>query len=192
MLEFIQLGLGGGGVFDSANFLDYIAGHMPVSTFEELSIPLSVVATDYWTGESVVFTEGDLFTAIKASMAVPVLFEAVQYGDMLLIDGGTSNPVPFDLLVGQVDIVVAIDVTGRREPVADEARPGVVDMLFKTKEIMQQSIIAAKLRTAEPDIYLQPQLEGVRLLHFNKVHEIMEQAAPTAEELRSQLLGAGW
>ena len=186
LTDLLQLGLGEGGLLDSSGFLRFLAGHTEARDFSELRIPLSVVATDYWSGETVVLEEGELFPALAASMAVPGLFKPSRRDSQLLIDGGTSNPLPFDLLQGRVDRVIAVDVTGRREPVAGEAT-GMTDLLFKTFEIMQQSIIRQMVQHRPPDLYLQPDVTGVRLLHFNRVQEVMAQAQPTADELREQL-----
>ncbi|MFY0989523.1 patatin-like phospholipase family protein [Halomonas sp. C05BenzN] len=186
LLDLVQIGLGDGGLFDSGGFLRFLAAHTEVRTFDELRIPLALVATDYWTGNSVVLDEGQVFPAIEASMAVPGLFPPVRRDGELLIDGGTSNPLPFDLLQGRVDLVIAVDVTGNREPVEGEAA-GLTDVLFKTFEIMQQSITRRMLLNEPPDIYLRPDVHGIRLLHFNRVHDILDQAGPTADELRERL-----
>ena len=155
-------------------------------TFEELSIPLEIVATDYWTGEPVVLSEGDLFMAIRASMAVPGLFSPVKHGEHLLVDGGMSNPLPYDLLTDRHDLVVAIDVSGTRVPDGGSER-GMTDLLFSTFEIMQQSIIAARMQSARPDIYLRPDTNDVRLLQFNRIETILEHAGPAAADLRRRL-----
>lgn len=189
LTDLIQLGLNEGGLFDSAGFLRFLAGHIEARRFDELEIPLTLVATDYWSGESVLLDSGELFPAIEASMAVPGLFKPVRRDDQLLIDGGTSNPLPFDLLQGRVDRVIAVDVSGNRAPVEGE-EIGLTDLLFKTFEIMQGSITRQMLAHQAPDLYLQPDTQGIQLLHFNRVEEILAQAEPAARELREQL--AAW
>jgi NTE family protein len=84
------------------------------STFEELDIPLQVVATDLWTREQVVMASGDLWPAVNASMAMPGLFSPVKLDDRVLVDGGLTNPLPYDLLWDDCDIVIAVDVLGTR------------------------------------------------------------------------------
>lgn len=111
----LEIDLGQGGVLDATRFMDFLASKIDASDFSDLPIALEVVATDYWTGETVVFKEGDLFRALAASSAVPGIFPPVRQGDRLLIDGGTSNPLPSDLLVGRHELVVAIDVSGSIE-----------------------------------------------------------------------------
>jgi NTE family protein len=66
----------------------------PVQRFEELCLPLAVVATDLGTGEPVVFRHGDLAQAIRASCAFPGLFEPVEFEGRCLADGGLVAPVP--------------------------------------------------------------------------------------------------
>lgn len=179
------LDLENSGILDADGFLEFVGRRIEAREFSDLEIPLKIVATDYWTGETVVLEEGDLFQAIKASMAVPGLFSPVEHGDWLLIDGGVSNPLPWDVL-DEMDLVVAIDVTGVRQPSPD-GPPGIAKMLFKSFEIMQQSIIARMYASAPPDIYIKPELEDVRLLHFDRVDEVLSQAGVAADELRTNL-----
>jgi len=184
--DILRFGLGNGGILDSSGFLEFLAGHVEARTFEDLSIPLSVVATDFWTGEAVIIEKGDLFTAIKASMAVPGLFQPVRQSDRLLVDGGLSNPLPFDLFSDGRQRVVAIDVTGSRH--RPKENPDLTDLLFKTFELMQQSIIREMRRRHEPDLYVKPDTSGIRLLHFNRLHDILAGAQPEADTLRRKLL----
>lgn len=188
------LGLGGGedgGVIESRGFLEFLKGKVEARTFDDLAIPLEVVATDYRTGETVVLDEGDLFEAVGASMAVPGLFPPVRRDGRLLLDGGTSNPLPYDRLQGRYDLVVAVDVSGSRDARPGEEMPGWSELLFNSFGVMQQALIAERLRSGEPDILIRPDVSGVRLLHFHRVEIILEQAKPAAEELRQALTKAG-
>ncbi len=184
----LETDLTNGGVLDINGFLEFLADKIEARTFAELDIPLVVVATDYWSGKMQVIDTGPLFPALAASMAVPGLFAPVERGDALLIDGGTSNPLPFDLLQDRCELVVAVDVSGSRHR-NGTAKPGMLDMLFKTFEIMQGSLIALRLRENPPDIYIKVDSSNVRLLEFNRIDEVLEQAQPAAAELRRQLAG---
>jgi NTE family protein len=97
---------------DAEAFVDsFLPAKIP-KEFAELSVPLVVVATDFWQRAEVVIDSGGLRTALAASIAVPGLFRPVERTDRVLVDGGMTNPLPFDLLRGRADIVVAVDVTG--------------------------------------------------------------------------------
>lgn len=183
--ELLEVDLANGSFIDSGGFISFIAEEFEARSFAELNKPLAIVATDYWSGEPQVFREGELLTALKASMAVPGVFAPVEFQDKLLIDGGTSNPLPLDLLE-DVDIVVAIDVSGTRREARD-GKPNITDLLFSTFEIMQQSIVREKAEHAAPDIYIKPELPGIRLLHFDRVDRVVELAGTGAEQLRAEL-----
>lgn len=182
----LEIELGNGGVLDSKRFMDFLRSKVEARRFSDLRIPLEVVATDYWSGKTVVIREGDLFEALAASSAVPGLFPPVQRGDQLLIDGGTSNPLPVDLLAGRYPLVVAIDVSGTREH-SEDGQAGLTELLFQTFGLMQQSLIAAQLEMSPPDVYIKPDISGVRLLQFNRIEGVMEESRPAAKALRDAL-----
>lgn len=185
LTDLLDSGLDEGGVLDPQGFLDYLAEQVEARRFEDLEIPLSVTATDFWSGEVVVIEEGDLFEALAASMAVPGLFKPVERGDQLLLDGGLSDPLPYLRLMESHATVIAVDVSGTREPGSEET--GLTKFLFKSFEVMQQSIIRQMRQQGEPDLYLKPNTEGIRLLHFNRLSDILEKAEPEADRLREFL-----
>lgn len=187
LTELLRSGLRDGGLIDAGGFIDFIRSKVEARSFDDLAIPLRVVVTDYWTGEMIVLDSGDLFQAVQASMAVPGLFSPVKHDDALLIDGGTSNPLPYDILMDDCDIVVAVDVSGSRKHENGE-RPPITDMLFSTFEIMQQSIIASRRLNGDADVYIKPDTHDIRLLHFNRIDSILEQAEPAANALRAALV----
>ena len=187
LTDLVPLRLGRNALMDSTEFLRFLGKHTEAQDFDDLRIPLSVVTTDYWSGDTVVIREGELLPAIEASMAVPGLFQPVPYGeDQLLIDGGTSNPLPWDLLLEEYDVVIAIDVAGSRQYHPDE-EPGLTDLLFTTFSIMQRSLTQRMRQQQPPDIYLAPDTADIRLLDFNRVDAIVENARPVAEQLREEL-----
>ena len=183
--DLVRTDWGNGGFIDPSGFMDFIGQHFEARRFEDLEIPLKIVAANYWDGQSVIFEEGDLFSAIKASMAVPGLFPPVRREEMLLIDGGVVNPLPWDLVAEQ-GLVIAVDVTGFRDPTRDD-EPDLFDLLFKTFEIMQQSLISEKMAAGPPDLHVKPRLHGIRLLHFDRIDAILERAAEAAAELGEEL-----
>lgn len=84
---------------------------VPDVNIEDLSIPYRAVATDFYTGEEVIFDKGNLYQAIRASISIPSLFRPVKYGYRTLIDGGIANTMPMDRVTRtEGDIMVAIDV----------------------------------------------------------------------------------
>src|SRR5262249_43462346 len=86
----------------------FLPGAVP-DDFGALSIPLTVVASDLHARRETVFSGGPLRPALAASIALPTLMRPMVIEDRVLIDGGATNPLPFDLLRGRADVIVAVD-----------------------------------------------------------------------------------
>ncbi|MCU0342741.1 MAG: patatin-like phospholipase family protein [Ignavibacterium sp.] len=174
------------GFIKGEKFQSYMKSNLKVSRFEELKIPLKVVATDYWKKEAVVFEKGDLIGPIKASYSLPGLFTPVKIKDKILIDGGAVNPLPFDLIKDNCDITIAIDVTAFKAQ-SESDIPPTFDSVFTTYQTMQNSIIKERLKFLKPDIYIRPEIYDVRVFDFVKADSIFKQAEPAKEELKRKL-----
>ncbi|MFO8182565.1 MAG: patatin-like phospholipase family protein, partial [Candidatus Aegiribacteria sp.] len=98
IIHFMDVDFLGSGIFKGDSFMDYFYDEIKTDSFEELEIPLKVVATDFWKSEQVVLSSGDLIAAVKASMGLPGIFTPVEIDGRVLIDGGGVNPVPWDVL----------------------------------------------------------------------------------------------
>jgi NTE family protein len=151
-------------------------------TFDALKIPLKVTATDYFGHKLAVLAEGELHSALAASAAIPAVFRPVVRNGCLLIDGGIYNPVPFDLLEKDADIIIAIDVVGA--PSAERKHPTTVDLMYGASQLMMQSIIANKLQQSRPDILIRPKVSKYRVLDFLKIEALLAETAEIKDELK--------
>lgn len=174
------------GFIKGEKFQKFMETNLMVSRFEDLKVPLKVVATDYWKKEEVVFDKGDLLNPIKASYSLPGLFTPVKIKNRILIDGGAVNPLPYDLIMDQCDITIAIDVTAFKAQSESEIPP-TFDSVFTTYQTMQNSIIKERLKFLKPDIYIRPEIYDVRVFDFVKADSIFKQAKPAKEELKRKL-----
>ena len=124
---------------------------------EQMKIPLGIAATDLDSGEGVLFRRGDTGTAVRASSAVPAVFQPVKIGQREYVDGGLSAPIPVHHARQMgAEFVIAVDISAVPEgnPTGDAAR-----MLLQTFAIMGKSLKGYELRDA--DLVLQPSLAGV-------------------------------
>jgi len=167
--------------------LDIILPQGIASDFADLAIPLKIVASDFYAQEPVIFTSGPLRQALAASMALPVIFEPVVVEGRALIDGGLVNPLPFDILNGEADLTVAIDVSGVPVPRPGRDTPKAWEVLFASSFIFERTIIKEKLRSRHPDIYIDAGTSRYQILDFLKVDEILAAANPAKERLKAQL-----
>ncbi len=156
-------------------------------TFETLQIPLKVVATDLVQREAVVIDKGPLRQAVAASIAIPLVFSPIAEKGRVLVDGGLVNPLPFDLIAGVADITIAVDVSGAASSTALDDRPSAIEVLMQSIHIMEKSITNQKLRSEQPDIYLDVELDGFGVLEFWRANEIMAAASPIKNKLQQQL-----
>ena len=87
---------------------------VPDQLIQCLNIPCTIVAADLISADEVVFRSGSLFSAIRASMSIPLFFQPVQRGNKLLIDGGTLNPLPLNRVKRtKGDLLVAMNISGK-------------------------------------------------------------------------------
>ncbi len=90
---------------------EFLSGHTDAETFEDLKIPLKMVATDLESGDKVVMDSGNLFRALRASMSMPGLFAPVTVKGRWLVDGGLVDPVPVGVARAMgADVVIAVDL----------------------------------------------------------------------------------
>lgn len=170
-----------------ARLLDIILPPGVGQDFASLPTPLKIVSSDFYAQEPVVFTSGPLRKAIAASIALPVIFEPVTHEGRILIDGGLVNPLPFDLLHGEADLTVAIDVSGAPVRRPGQEMPKAWETLFASNFIFERTIIKEKLRSRHPDVYIDAGTSRFQILDFLRLDEILAAAEPAKERLKSQL-----
>ncbi|WP_342642751.1 patatin-like phospholipase family protein [Rhodoligotrophos ferricapiens] len=152
---------------------------------EEFSIPFTAVATDFYGRRAHPLMRGPVVPTLAASIALPGLISPQRLGNVILIDGGITNPLPFDLL-HHVDIVVAVDVTGR--PISRPGRmPSMPELLFRSSMIMQHHLVQANIERSPPDILVVPEVDEIRVLEFFRLPQILRQTQPAKEDVKRKL-----
>jgi NTE family protein len=142
-------------------------------TFEETEIPFACTAVDILTGKVVVLNEGKLYTAMRASMSIPLVFEPVRYKDMLLVDGGvlSNAPVCVARKMG-AEAVIAIDVNppvDRKEE--DDVLKTTFHLMWRISEITLDGIYRRELKEAD---YVVPAHAHIDTLDFSKNEEAIK------------------
>ena len=137
-----------------AHYVRETTGNKPL---EQMKIPLGIVATDLDSGRPIVFRRGDIGTAVRASSAVPAVFQPVRIGTHEYVDGGLTSPVPVRAARDMgADVIIAVDIS----QLPDGGATGdALHMLLQTFSIMSRSINELELKEAE--VALHPRLVGV-------------------------------
>ncbi|HMN37368.1 MAG TPA: patatin-like phospholipase family protein [Hyphomicrobium sp.] len=174
-------------LLDPSAVLDVIMPKQTKPDFESLDIPLKIVASDYYNQEQQVFTQGPLGVAVAASMALPAIFQPVLVGGKAMVDGGLTNPLPYDLLEGEADIIVAIDVSGAPVPDPRRPYPTAMESLFASAFLFERTIVREKLKNGQPDILISAGTQRFQLLDILKVDDILATAEPAKERLKAKL-----
>ena len=149
------------GLLDTEKIIDEVLSFAGVSTFEELSIPVLVNATNINNGKEKCFSSGKLKPALQATIAVPGLFSPVKIGQNFYVDGGMANPLPIHLLPKAKNVFV-VDIAFRFEKVTEKTSPFTV---------LQNAIFSLQkqsLNNIDKDIiYIKPHLTEFSLYEYS-------------------------
>jgi NTE family protein len=136
-------------------------------TFEQLKLPLAVVAVDIRTGQAVTFREGDLIMPVRASCSFPGLFVPIEYSGRLLVDGVIAGSVPATALRG-MDVVVAVNVQNHRFLDRPTSLFEVVGESFQIAQNLNQSTWRNHC-----DLAIEPKLEDFRWDDFDRADDLI-------------------
>jgi NTE family protein len=136
-------------------YVNRAVNNLPIEKFK---IPFGAVATDLQTGQPILFQRGNAGIAVRASSAVPGVFQSVRIGDHTYVDGGLVAPVPvhFAREMGG-DFVIAVNISAQPDV---QASSSSVDVMLQTFAIMGQTINSYGLK--EADIVIQPSLGAMK------------------------------
>lgn len=175
------------GVLDAVGAEEYLELVMPVKIFDRLYTPLKIVAANYETREQHIFEEGKVVPALRASMAVPGIFSPIEVDDQVFIDGGCVNPVPFDIIREECDVLIAIDISGKEASESEISIASTANDLSQCYQIMTNALIEEKSKNAKIDVLATPVLEGVQMLDFFNFENILEAVEDEVEEFKIEV-----
>jgi NTE family protein len=194
----LDFAIGGGGLFGGMRLNNRMQEHLVGVNIEDLERPFVAVAAELNTGHEVWISSGSLITGIRASYALPGIFEPVQCGNRLLLDGALVNPVPVSVCrAHEQPLVVAVnlhyDLYGRSavikqtasEPAPEQQgeaarkparrdRIGMTSVMVQAFNIIQDRISRARLAGDPPDMSLHPKLSDIGLSEFHRASEAID------------------
>jgi len=164
----------------------YVNQQVGGRSIENMAVPLGIVATDLYSGEMMVFQRGNTGMAVRASSAVPALFQPVKISGRSYVDGGLVSPVPVRAarLMG-AQVVLAIDISSPPDP---SGADGTIAVLLQTASIMGKSINVFELK--EADVVVRPDLREVSSADFSSRKKAIEAGRRAMLESLPQLRAA--
>jgi NTE family protein len=192
----LDLAIGGGGLFGGLRLTKRMQEHLDDVLIENLGRPFVAIATDIKSGHEVWLNEGSLITALRASYALPGIFEPIRCNGRMLVDGALVNPVPVSVCRAyEQPLVVAVnlqyDLYGRSAVIklragnpaaqpeaptvpAPVARLGMTSVMVQAFNVIQDRISRAKLAGDPPDLSLHPKLSDIGLSEFHRAGEAID------------------
>jgi len=147
---------------------------------QDLDIPVAVVATDLVSGEKVVFKDGPISNAVRASIAIPGIFTPEKLNGRLLIDGGVIDRIPVSVVKDMgADIIIAVDVSHVN---TNTEITSIFDVIMQSIDIMQMELVTN--REIASDIMIRPRVEMYSSRAFTNINDIISIGE---EETRKQM-----
>lgn len=164
----------------------YVNTQVGGRNIEAMPLPLGIVATDLHSGQGMLFQRGNAGLAVRASSAVPAVFQPVKIGEREYVDGGLVSPVPV-LYARQMgaELVVAVDISS---PPEGSVPVDTLDILMQTFSIMSKSINRYELRDA--DVVVRPALLGIASADFSSRKRAIEAGRQAMLQALPQLRAA--
>lgn len=123
ILSLLDVSLSINHLVKGVKIIDALKEIVPDVMIEDLRIPFCAVATDWESGQEVVFRRGSLYEAIRASISLPIFFEPVKRDGMVMVDGGIMNPLPLNRVARTGDdLLVAVNVSGHYDTDGEKLR----------------------------------------------------------------------
>jgi NTE family protein len=201
----LDFAIGGGGLFGGMRLNNRMQEHLVGVNIEDLDRTFVAVAAELNTGHEVWISSGSLITGIRASYALPGIFEPVRCGNRTLLDGALVNPVPVSVCrAHEQPLVVAVnlhyDLYGRSavikhtasEPASEapaagprdkahKNRIGMTSVMVQSFNIIQDRISRARLAGDPPDLSLHPKLADIGLSEFHRANEAIDRGYQEAK-----------
>jgi NTE family protein len=202
IFSLLDLRFGGSGLFGGMKLDKRLRDHLSALSIEDLPKPFIAVCTEINTGHEIWLTRGNLITAMRASYALPGVFEPVECNGRILVDGALVNPVPVSVCRSyEQPLVVAVnlhyDQFGRAAVIKHSAgatlaadaeregavahfraaratRLGITGVMMESFNIIQDRISRARMAGDPPDIALLPKIGHVGLAEFHRADEAIK------------------
>ncbi len=158
------------GLLSNKKLGDVIKKSVGDVNIEQAKIPVAIVATDITSGEKVVFTKGDVETAVMASTCIPGIFIPVEIDDRLLVDGGIVENVPVTPLKEMgANFIISVDLNAEHPYKKPE---NIVEVLLRSFDFTLKS--ATKLQTEKVDVQIKPDLSQFNMVDMGQAEEIIK------------------
>lgn len=193
ILGLMDFSFWGEGVIKGDKIMRKLGEIVPDVNIEDLSIPYSAIATNIRNNQEVIFNHGSLHCAVRASISLPLLFSPFRKDDMILVDGGISNPLPLNKVSRcEGDLLLAVIARTSKNNIPDienqSRKYSKLSILIEASAVMVQKQIQATINSYQPDIIIRVQNSDYNIFQFNKSAEFIKAGQIAAQKAISDYL----
>ncbi|HHW54214.1 MAG: patatin-like phospholipase family protein [bacterium] len=171
------------GLLQGKNIMEILQLFLRDITFAELQIPLAVVATDLASGREVVFREGPVVEAVRASISIPGIFTPLRQGRQVLVDGALVNRVPISTVRAMgAEKVIAVSINPSFCP---DRLNNVAEIILQSFALLQTQVVADKLQ--EADLVIEPRVGDINPASLDDAERCIEEGAEAARRFLPQI-----
>lgn len=166
------------------SLLAQLTAHIQNENFDELPIPFYCVVTNVETGKAEILTQGQIAESMAASGSIPTLFQPVNIGDKLYIDGGVLNNYPVEEMEKRgVDFIIGVDV--QDSLMTRENLKSGLDIFTQVNNF--RTINAMKPKLELTDLYIKPNISDYTIMSFDKGSEIIKRGEVSGDSVMTEL-----
>ncbi len=185
------------GLFEGQKVREYLTGHLGDRTFDDLRIPLTLMAVDLNSGREVYLNQGRLVDGVRATVALPGVFTPVERDGQLLVDGGLLDNLPADAVRHMgADVAIAVDVSTddvavsslvgalHRRRYVPNGLVDTIEVLWRSVGVMMAEVNRRRLAEAHPEVIIRPAIppDVTVLTGFSRAAEIVAAGEEAAQE----------
>lgn len=165
----------------------FIKRYLGDCSISDLKLPFVAVATNLETGEPYYFSRGNLISAIRASISLPLIFTPAHYNNMIFVDGGLTEPVPVDAaLENGADVVIAVNLDSRKNLKEELVNPSIRKVATRSTKIVTYQV--SKINTERADVVIAPNINYFRSGDFFHVKEFILEGERAAKKALPEIL----
>lgn len=182
-LDISRVSLSRYGLLSIERLGDLITEYLGNKNIEDAQIPLTIVATDIYTGEKVVFDKGSVADAVMASMSVPGIFQPLEINGKMLVDGGIAENVPVKTVQEMgAGYVIGIDLNAKHNY---EKPANIIDVIMNSLHFLIK--VSDELQTKEADLLIKPDLSRFNRSDIEQISELMSKGYDDTKKILNQI-----
>lgn len=180
IFQFVDFSLSRKGIIGGRKMYKKMEQIFSDTKIEDLKIPFTAVATNILNQQEVIFNQGKIIDALRASISLPFIFKPYEFNNMSLIDGGLLNPLPLDKVSRTTDdILIGVSVGAKKNVLKTYNK---FSLLMDSAAMIVQTNIRKSCIEIKPDLMIEVPAGDYSIFNFKKYTELVEEGAKATQK----------